>query len=322
MTKLAQRCGQLIAGRPLPTVLGKDGVEQILSPLAAAVWQAADGTRDAAALLMEARLLDADATPERVFKALDELYEGGLLDAPVAPPTEGLDRRGLFKRFAIGAAAAVVAAPAVAKAAEGEACADDSAFHKAEAYDKQMEKQFQSKVKQEEQQKQKAEHYYENKGSDDTQGEQASKQQGKKEEQALKADPRYLQKSTRNEQNAKAFSKARPFGVGQSLIALDIPGYELPDGQTDLSNIVLGTNENGCTITFEVDHSTPKETDSFVQVLNEAIKSGKELAIQFGPEGEFASVGKVISVTLEAKSFDASIGLPKITPKIAKESHG
>ncbi len=92
-----------------------------LGPVAAAVWGAADGTRDVAALVEVARAVDATADARLVWQVLDGLADAGLLEARLAPAAPVVDRRALLGSLG---AAALVAAFGVRPARAQEAPAD------------------------------------------------------------------------------------------------------------------------------------------------------------------------------------------------------
>lgn len=159
MSTFARRQGEATGDG---TVRGADGAEHLLSPVAMAVWTAADGQSGIEALVGAGRAAAVanGETPEsvdraRVFAVLDDLTAVGLLAARVAPPiATTLGRRSLFKSLAAGAAAAAVLAPAVASAADAT-CQDADAFRKQEEDEKIAEKKIgkqEEKAKQEVQQ--------------------------------------------------------------------------------------------------------------------------------------------------------------------------
>lgn len=109
-------------------ILGTKHDVHRLDPVAAWLWQHADGTVSIDGLLMGLRAaLHADADRDLVFEAPDRLADAGLLQARVAPPS-GVSRRVLLERLAgasaLGALLAVVGRPMDALAKGGK---DDSA---------------------------------------------------------------------------------------------------------------------------------------------------------------------------------------------------
>jgi hypothetical protein len=266
MQHIVRRGGELVSGSGQPAVRAKDGTVHALDDAAAAVWFAADGERDTAALLAELRTVEAEATQERLFSLLDELGEQGIVEGRLAPPTEGLDRRGLFRRFAFGAAAAVVAAPVLAqagkaRAATSEICLDDMAFHGREMAAKKAEKQRAKEFAQEMQEKQKldeeAAELKKNveervKGGKDTGAlekkmakEQAAKQDSYQQESAIKAKKVTPGGDAAQEERAKDVTRSRRFGVGRSAMFVDLPNGEVFEGLIELSDVVMGQRREG-----------------------------------------------------------------------------
>jgi hypothetical protein len=81
---------------------------ELLAPLAAVVWQAADGRTDLAGLLAAAQTVEPTADVNRLWLVLDVLADADLLESRLAPPGPALDRRGWLRTIASAAAVAVV----------------------------------------------------------------------------------------------------------------------------------------------------------------------------------------------------------------------
>lgn len=336
MQKSATRLGQLVSGDGEPVVCAADGTTHSLSTAAAAVWFAADGRRDAAALQVELAKVEPAAGLERVFALLDELSEAGLVEGSLAPPTEGVDRRGLFRRFAFGAAAAVVAAPVLARAgsahaAAGEVCQDDMAFHNREKTSKKEWTVHAKELAGESKEKQKLdEEAAELKvkleaaaksGKDSTESqakfkkEQGAKQVSYQQESALKAKKLPPGGDSIRESKMKATSAQRRFGVGPSAVFVDLPSGEVFEGLVELSDIVMDGDEKACTLTLIIEPgSTLSVEGGNVQLLDRAFregqKSGATFGLQWGSAGEFAAVGTVLESVTENVGFDAATGKP------------
>lgn len=75
-----------------------------LNPIAAAVWQASDGTKDVAAITAEAARVTGAADETVVWQALDALDKANLLRSPIDRAADASRRRALKQ---IGWAAAV-----------------------------------------------------------------------------------------------------------------------------------------------------------------------------------------------------------------------
>lgn len=148
MERFAHSAGNRAVSAGESVVRGADGVEHMLSPLAMAVWAAADGTRGVTDLMDAAREVDASTDRERIFAILDDLASVGLLAERVTPPAAPtLGRRSLFKTLAATAAAAAVLTPMVASAAQ-DTCQDADAYRKAEETQKDVEGKVQKQEKQ------------------------------------------------------------------------------------------------------------------------------------------------------------------------------
>jgi hypothetical protein len=108
---LAQRAGRA-EQRPdgLAVHLPDLARTELLAPLAAAVWQAADGQTNLEGLLAAARTVEPGADLNRLWLVLDVLADADLLAQRLAPPGPDLDRRGWLRTVASVAAAAAVAA--------------------------------------------------------------------------------------------------------------------------------------------------------------------------------------------------------------------
>ncbi len=74
-----------------------------LDPLAAAVWQAADGSKSVAELTSLARTVDPAATTTSLFAVCDELADAGLLATRSSPPAGTLQRRHVLMALTAGA---------------------------------------------------------------------------------------------------------------------------------------------------------------------------------------------------------------------------
>jgi hypothetical protein len=337
MQQTVRRTGQLVSGAGKPAVRAEDTTVHSLDPAHAAVWFAADGARDATGLLAELRTIEAEATQERLFKLLDELSEMGVVDGRLAPPADGLDRRGLFRRFAFGAAAAVVAAPVLAKAGSAHAevsavCLDDMAFHVREAQQKKGldkveqdlademkekakldDKAAELKVKAEEKEK----------GGKDIEGveakiikEQKAKQDSYTREASLKVLHRQKQGGIKQERALKAYSQQRRFGVGPSGVFVTVSEDEVFEAMVELGDIVMSENDKGCTMSFRfiVDNSSLNVVggsfEAFDQSLIKMQDSGGSVAIQWGTNGEFLAEGTPVAGGVEILSTDAKTGKP------------
>jgi hypothetical protein len=337
MQQTVRRTGQLVSGAGKPAVRAEDTTVHSLDPAHAAVWFAADGARDATGLLAELRTIEAEATQERLFKLLDELSEMGVVDGRLAPPADGLDRRGLFRRFAFGAAAAVVAAPVLAKAGSAHAevsavCLDDMAFHVREAQQKKGldkveqdlademkekakldDKAAELKVKAEEKEK----------GGKDIEGveakiikEQKAKQDSYTRESSLKVQHRQKQGGIKQERALKAYSQQRRFGVGPSGVFVTVSEDEVFEAMVELGDIVMSENDKGCTMSFRfiVDNSSLNVVggsfEAFDQSLIKMQDSGGSVAIQWGTNGEFLAEGTPVAGGVEILSTDAKTGKP------------
>ncbi|MCB9730756.1 MAG: hypothetical protein H6746_19955 [Deltaproteobacteria bacterium] len=337
MHQSVHRSGELVSAAGKPIVRDATDTAHTLSPAAAAIWFAADGTRDAAALQGELATVEPGASLERVFALLDELGEAGLIKGRLAPPTEGVDRRGLFRRFAFGAAAAVVAAPVLARsgkaqAAASEVCLDDMSFHVIEAKSKKEWKHVAKDLADEMKQKQKLDdeaadlkvksEEVEKKGKDDTQiqakikKEQAAKQDSYHQESALKAKKQQPSGDSARETRIKAVSAQRRFGVGTSAIFIDVPGGETFEGLVELGDVVMdGDGKSGCTLSFTIGEGSALSVEGGnLQLLDRSLVklqgSDINIAMQWGTEGEFAAVGVVLDRRLETVGFDAATGKP------------
>ncbi|MEZ4268720.1 MAG: hypothetical protein R3F39_20375 [Myxococcota bacterium] len=337
MQKSVCRSGQLVSGTGTPAIRANDDTVHTLSAASAAVWFAADGVRDGAALLAELRTVEPQATLERLFSLLDELSETGILEGRLAPPADGLDRRGLFRRFAFGAAAAVVAAPVLAKAGDARAevnavCLDDMAFHVKEQQmkkgldrvEKDLANEMQQKIKLDEKAaelKVKAEER--DKGGKDTEGvekkiakEQEAKRDSYKEEAAHKGTRDRVQQSVKQEKHLKARSRQFRFGVGPSGVFVNLPDDQTFEGTLELSDIVMDENEKGCTLSFRLidTGSSISVSGGNLEVFDNAMlkmqQSGGTIAVQWGTEGEFEAEGTPIGGGLEVLSTDAKTGKP------------
>jgi hypothetical protein len=337
MQQMVHRSGQLVSGAGKPAVRANDSTVHSLDAAAAAVWFAADGERDTAALLAELRTVEAEATQERLFSLLDELSELGIVEGRLAPPADGLDRRGLFRRFAFGAAAAVVAAPVLAKAGSARAevtavCLDDMAFHVKEqkqkkelaSAEKDLAKEMQQKVKLDEKAAElKVKFEDKSKGGKDLEGveekmkdEQAAKQVSYKEEASRKTTLQKAQSSLKQEKHLKARSRQFRFGVGPSGVFVNLPDEQSFEGTLELSEIVMDENEKGCTLSFRLidPGSSVSVSGGNLEIFDNAMlkmqQSGGTIAIQWGTEGEFEAEGTPIGGGLEVLSTDAKTGKP------------
>lgn len=187
----ARSQGQLVGTNGENVVRGADGVEHLLSPMAVAVWSAADGSRGVEGLVEVARTVDDLADRERVFAVLDELAAVGLLVERVAPPVAPtLGRRSLFKSLAAGAAAAAVLTPVVASAGQ-DTCQDASSFKKSEEQMKSAEVQAFKQEKLLKKKQMQQESSYKKAGGKQEQDQKKLATSQEKEEKALlkKADP-------------------------------------------------------------------------------------------------------------------------------------
>jgi hypothetical protein len=339
MQQTVRRTGQLVSGAGKPAVRAEDTTVHSLDPAHAAVWFAADGARDAAGLLAELRTIEAEATQERLFKLLDELSEMGVVDGRLAPPADGLDRRGLFRRFAFGAAAAVVAAPVLAKAGNAHAevsavCLDDMAFHVREAQQKKgldkveqdLANEMKEKVKLDDkaaelkvkaEQKAKVNDEEKMKGFEAKMAaEQNAKQDSYKEEASLKVLHRQKQGGIKQERALKAYSQQRRFGVGPSGVFVTVSEDEVFEAMVELGDIVMSENDKGCTMSFRfiVDNSSLNVVggsfEAFDQSLIKMQDSGGSVAIQWGTNGEFLAEGTPVAGGVEILSTDAKTGKP------------
>ncbi|MEV5751468.1 hypothetical protein AB0L00_26905 [Actinoallomurus sp. NPDC052308] len=81
----------------------------VLSPVCAAVFRLADGTRSLTDLTAAVAQTHPTADSDLIRLALAELHTSGLLDVPLSEPDNTLSRRHALRRFAaVGAAAAAV----------------------------------------------------------------------------------------------------------------------------------------------------------------------------------------------------------------------
>ncbi|MEZ4268718.1 MAG: hypothetical protein R3F39_20365 [Myxococcota bacterium] len=336
MQHLVRRSGQLVSPTGKPAVRATDSTVHTLDAAAAAVWFAADGERDAAALLAELRTVEALATQERLFSLLDQLSEQGIVEGRLAPPTDGLDRRGLFRRFAFGAAAAVVAAPVLAqagkaRAATSEICLDDMAFHGREMAAKKAHVQLAKELAGEMKEKQKLDEEAAElkqtleqrvKSGKDTAAvekkiskEQTAKQDSYQQERELKAKKVSPGGDAAQESKAKDVTRSRRFGVGRSAVFVDLPNGEVFEGLIELSDVVMGGDEKGCKVYFTFIESGLSVSGGNLEVFEKAVldakKSGAALGFQWGTEGEFAALGTVVDGRREIVGFDAATGKPR-----------
>ncbi|MEZ4268717.1 MAG: hypothetical protein R3F39_20360 [Myxococcota bacterium] len=336
MQKSVTRLGRLVSGEGAPVVCAADGTPHTLSAAAAAVWFAADGQRDAAALQVELAKVEPGAGRERVFALLDQLSEAGLVEGRLAPPTDGVDRRGLFQRFAFGAAAAAVVAPVLARAgtaraAAAEVCQDDVAFRHGEMAAKTEVKGHLKELAGESKEKQQLDEEAARlklkleqavkAGKDSTESqtkfkkEQDAKQTSYQQESALKAKKLQPGGDSVRESKMKATSAQRRFGVGPSAVFVDLPSGEVFEGLVELSDIVMDGDEKLCTLTLIIESgSTLSVEGGNIQLLDRAFregqKSGATFGLQWGTEGEFAAVGTVLESVTENVGFDPATGKP------------
>ncbi|MFO0931672.1 MAG: hypothetical protein U1E39_03075 [Planctomycetota bacterium] len=126
------------------------GVEHRLTPVAAAVWAVADGTRSVDELARAAgERVGGRVDRETVFTALDGLADAGLLTARIAPPAGEMPRRALLRSAAagLGAIAAGAAFFASARAASAGGDAEQSTKERKEKQELEHAKDKEQRAK-------------------------------------------------------------------------------------------------------------------------------------------------------------------------------
>ena len=168
------------------------GAEHRLTPVAAAVWAAADGSRtvDELAAVASDRV-GCRVDRETVFTALDGLADAGLLVARVAPPAGELPRRALLRSAAAGLGAIAAGAAFFASARVASAGGEESAKEAQQKRDLEHAKDQEQRTKEHAEQQQK---------------EDASKEEREKdraEQQAKESEEKVAREKQRAEQRAK-----------------------------------------------------------------------------------------------------------------------
>ena len=198
----------------------------VLAPLEAAVWQAADGQRDVAALARVAQAaLGQPVETWEVFGALDVLGEQGLLVAEASAPPATMGRRDALRWMGQATGAAVMLMLGVTEAraqdeVKAEASAEELAEEKlaeeklpadAPVAKKRKEEEAKARVKarrahrQEEDIKRKESHMEQEKKRDSAQDKRHNEAEMKRDEkEATRLKARKEQDEKRDEEGAKA----------------------------------------------------------------------------------------------------------------------